>query len=118
VGWGAVVWVLVKTWEGGPGTGTGAEGLVATAVVTSGFLSGRIENMAAVAAAPAPALTAAMTAMVAFDMVATFPRASRSYCVAGFVYVLCVCMYGLGHDGCHGGVDLAEAAVLPSSAFH
>ena len=40
---------------------------MATAVA-SGFLSERIENMAAVAAAPAPALTAAMTAMVAFDM--------------------------------------------------
>jgi hypothetical protein len=44
--------------------------VVVVAVVPSGFLSERIENMAAVAAAPAPALTAAMTAMVAFDILA------------------------------------------------
>jgi hypothetical protein len=43
---------------------------VVVVVVSSGFLSERIEYMAAVAAAPAPALTAAMTAMVAFDMLA------------------------------------------------
>lgn len=37
--------------------------------MVSGLRSERREYMAAVAAAPAPALTAAMTAMVAFDMV-------------------------------------------------
>jgi len=74
---------LSKTCEAGTGTVTGEEvrrgarvedGAIGAAVDSSFFLlllslpSPRREYMAAVAAAPAPALTAAMTARVALDI--------------------------------------------------
>jgi hypothetical protein len=72
---GTPVMVWLKTCE--TGTGAGALGgciavveiAVVVTVLISGFLSEeRREYIAAVAAAPAPALTAAITAKVAFDI--------------------------------------------------
>lgn len=55
---GIIVWVFVV--------------VIGGAATVSTFLEDRIEYMAAVAAAPAPALTAAITATVVFDIVRIF----------------------------------------------